>query len=403
MKTTFFIAWRYFFSKNRHNFIHLTSLISLIGVMIATAALILVLSVFNGFEKMILDMYNNFDPHIKITSAEGKSFQIFDLTQDYLIDEDYVESKSFVLEEQVLLRSQEKEFIATIKGVDESYKELTEFQDLLVDEGKYFDNYDGENIAIIGKGLAYYLSIYLYDYIDVFFPNRSKQTLLDPTQAFKQATVTTSGIFSIQSEIDREYLIAPLLFVQKLTQKENQASSLEIKLKNRQDIFKVQKILKTKLGKKYIVQNRLEQQEDLYKILNTEKLIVYLILVFIIIIATFNIIGLLSMIILEKKSQIQIFRSIGFTNFQIHTIFFFRSMLTVTFGVVFGLFFGLFFAILQQKMGLINMSGANFIVDNYPIAIYYTDIIIVFITVIIIGVLVSWFPSRILTNRLLKI
>lgn len=402
MKTTFFIAWRYFFSKNKHNFIHLTSLISLIGVIISTAALILVLSVFNGFEKLILDMYNNFDPHIRITSAEGKTFNRFNLDQYNIIDSNYIDSYSFILEERVLLRSQEKEFIATIKGVDSSYKEFANFEKFLIDESRYFDNYKGDNVAVIGKGVAYYLSIYLYDYIEVFFPNRSKSTLLDPTQAFNQAVITTSGIFSIQAEIDSEYIIAPLSFVQDLTQRVDKVSSLEIRLRDYNYLFRFQKILKEKLGDQYIIMNRLEQQEELYKILNTEKLMVYLILVFIIIIATFNIVGLLSMIILDKKYQINIFRAIGFSNSQIYSIFFFRSILTVIFGVIIGLLLGLFIAILQENIGLINMKGSNFIVDNYPIAIYYTDVLLVFLTVLIVGVVISWLPSRILTNRLLK-
>ena len=311
MNFSFFIAKRYFLTNKKKNIVHIISWISLIGIAISTAALILVLSVFNGFEDLILKMYNSFDPHIKITSVEGKTFN----SKNIILDHPDILVKSFVLEERVLLEYQQKKFIATIKGVSPSYKDLTNFDSLLV-EGNYINDYDNKNITVVGKGVAYYLSIGLnnmFEQLEVFIPNRTKKTLLNPTTSFNKGSLLPVGVFSIQNEIDQEYIIVPLQFIQKLSKRENNISAIEIKLKNQNRMLDVQQELKTNLGSKFIIKNRLEQQEFLYKILNSEKLIVFLILVFIMIIAAFNIVGSLTMLILEKKKDIKTFQSFGAT------------------------------------------------------------------------------------------
>ena len=333
MNFPFFIAKRYFSTKKSSNFVHIISWVSLLGVTIGTAALILVLSVFNGFEDLILSMYNSFDPHLKITSAEGKVFNP-DKVQSVL-DNDAIEKSSFVLEEKVLLKYQEKEYIATIKGVDENYLTLTNFDSLLVD-GQYLNKYENTNIAIIGRGVAYYLSMgvgNMFEQLQVYVPNRNSKTLLNPTTAFKQGNVLPIGIFGIQAEIDEKFIITPLAFIQNLADRENEISAVEIKLKNADEMLAVQQELQKEMGDIFIVQNRLEQQEFLYKILNTEKLAVFLILAFIMIIATFNIIGALSMLMLDKKKDIQTFKSFGATRNKVQQIFFYKSILTIIAGM----------------------------------------------------------------------
>jgi ABC-type lipoprotein release transport system permease subunit len=236
---SFLIAIRYFLSKKRGNFVHLASWASIIGVAIGTAALILVLSVFNGFEKLILDMYNSFDPHIKITSACGKAFDPVGIK----INSPDVIEKSYVLEEQVLLRYQDRQVFATVKGVSTSFKRLTNFDSLLV-QGNYFDHSESENLAVIGRGIAHRLSLSLdnkFEKLHVYLPNRSATTLLNSSTAFRQSFVIPTGVFSVQSEINEKYIITPLSFIQNLADRDRGVSSIELKLVNNDRTSQLQK------------------------------------------------------------------------------------------------------------------------------------------------------------------
>ena len=398
MNFPFFIAKRFFSTDKNSNFVHIISCVSLVGVSIGTAALILVLSVFNGFGDLILNMYNSFDPHLKITSAEGKVFDPVNI----ILNNPLIEGKAYVLEEKVFLKYQEKEFIATVKGVSSYYNELTNFDSLLVD-GNYIDSYENNNVAVIGRGVAYYLSIgigTIFEHIQVYVPNRSSKTLLNPQTSFKQGSVLPVGVFGIQAEIDEQYIITPLSFIQNLSERGNKISAIEIKLKDAEDMLKVQEQLKIQLGNKFIVKNRFEQQEFIYKILNTEKLAVFLILALIMIIATFNIVGSLSMLILDKKNDIKILKSFGVTKNEIRSIFFNMSMLTIIGGTLIGLAIGLLLAFLQQTYGFISMGKGSFVVNAYPVLIKLIDIFVVSITVLLIGIFASWYPAKILSRKL---
>ncbi|HIG32027.1 MAG TPA: ABC transporter permease [Flavobacteriales bacterium] len=402
MNFPFFIAKRYFSTKKNSNFVHIISWVSLLGVATGTAALILVLSVFNGFEDLVLKMYNSFDPHLKITADEGKVFNPEKIST--VLDNSEFESSAYILEEKVLLKYQQKEFIATVKGVSETYQELTNFNSLLVD-GEYINSYENKNVAVVGMGVAYHLSIGLgtmFEQLQVFVPNRNSKTLLNPQTAFKQGSVLPVGIFSIQAELDQEYIITPLAFIQQLAARDNNISAVEIKLKNEHRMLAIQEQLASALGDDFIVKNRFEQQEFLYKILNTEKLAVFLILAFIMIIATFNIIGALSMLMLDKQKDITTLKSLGCTVQDIQSVFFRKSMLTILLGIVTGLFIGLGLAFLQQTFGFIAMGGGSFVINTYPIAIVFTDIILVSFTVFAIGLLASWYPAKVLSSKLFK-
>jgi len=398
----FFIAKRYFSTKKNSNFVHIISWVSLLGVAIGTAALILVLSVFNGFEDLVLKMYNSFDPHLQITVTEGKAFNPENISA-VLVNPEF-ESSAYILEEKVLLKYQEKEFIATVKGVSETYQKLTSFDSLLV-VGEYINSYENNNVAVVGSGVAYHLSIGLgtmFEQLQVFVPNRNSKTLLNPQTAFKQGSVLPVGIFSIQAELDQEYIITPLAFIQQLADRDNRISAVEIKLKHENRMLAIQEQLATALGDDFIVKNRFEQQEFLYKILNTEKLAVFLILAFIMIIATFNIIGALSILMLEKQKDIATFRSLGCTVQDIQSVFFRKSILTILLGIGVGLFIGLGLAFLQQTFGFIGMGSGSFIINTYPIAIVFADIILVSLTVFAIGLLASWYPAKVLSGKLFK-
>ena len=403
MNFSFFIAKRYFTTNKSSSFVHIISWVSLFGVAIGTAALILVLSVFNGFEDLVLSMYNSFDPHLKITSTEGKTFNP-EQARNRLLTVEEIENTAFVLEEKVLLKYQEKEYIATAKGVSEEYLQLTNFDSLLVD-GEYINNFESNNVAVVGRGVAYYLSMSIgtmFEQLQVFVPNRNSKTLLNPATAFEQSSVLPVGIFGVQAEVDAAYIITPLLFVQQLANRNNEVSAIEIKLKDEGQMIALQEKLQTALGDKYTIRNRLQQQDFLYKILNTEKLAVFLILTFIMIIATFNIIGSLSMLMLDKKKDIATLRSLGCRVQDIQSLFFKKSMLTILLGAGIGLLIGLGIAFLQQTFGFVSMGGGSFVVNTYPVAIKLMDVLLVSATVITIGVLASWYPARVLGRRLFR-
>lgn len=421
MNLSFFIAKRYFSTKQNKSFVHIISWVSLFGVTIGAAALILVLSVFNGFEGLILNMYNSFDPDIKISLKEGKTFSPDSIN----INHSEILESAYVLEEKVLLKYQEKEFIAMIKGVSPSYKELTKFDSLfLLNPGVYIDEqsfsdfdsldfnylkktqyplYEGSNIALVGSGVAYYLSMsigsYPFSLLEIFLPDRDAKTLLHANKSFKKAVISPLGIFSVRPEIDEQYIITPLRFIQQLSERGNEISSIEIKIKDPDEVLKIQKELKLKIGDQFEVKNKLEQQELLYKILNTEKLAVFLILIFIMIIATFNIIGSLTMLMLDKRKDIQTLKSFGVEQQLIHYIFFKKGMLTIMLGLFLGVFIGLGIAFLQKNFGLISMGG-NFLADSYPVIIKLTDVFIVGAVVVLIGLLSTWYPSKILSKKL---
>jgi lipoprotein-releasing system permease protein len=240
----------------------------------------------------------------------------------------------------------------------------------------------------------------MFQQLQVFAPNRSAKTLLNPQTAFKQGSVLPVGVFSIQAEIDEEYIITPLIFIQNLAERDDKISAIELKLKDADQILKVQEQLKAQLGDKFVVKNRLEQQEFLYKILNTEKLAVFLILAFIMIIATFNIIGSLSMLMLDKKQDIKTLKSFGATKNDIRAIFFSKGMLTIIAGIFIGLAIGLLLAALQQAYGFISMGSGSFVVNAYPVVMKIADVFLVSVTVLVIGLLASWYPAKFLSRKL---
>ena len=403
MNISYFIAKRYFFRKSQNNFVHFISLVSFFGVMVGSAALILVLSVFNGFEDLVLNMYNSFDPHIKIQTTQGKVFEREPIEKK-LSTYDQIEENIFVLEEKVLLNYNDKEFIAIAKGVSDNYEKAIHFDSLIV-EGRGLSSSDMDNVAVMGSGIAYYLSMGLgsvFENIQLYIPKREEKTLLNIQKAFEQHNIVPVGIFNIQNEIDSEYFITPLSFLQKISNRENRISSVEIKLKNPKEMYDFQQLLKNSLGNNYLIQNRFEQQQFLYKILNSEKLAVFIIFLFIILIATFNIIGSLTMLILDKRKDIFTLKSLGLNKIQIQKIFFKKNIFTILFGVLIGLLMGLSIAFAQQNFGLISLGDGNFVVDSFPVSIRFSDVILVFSTVFIIGVFSSWIPAKILTKKLFR-
>ena len=381
---------------------HIISWVTLLGVAISCASLVLVLSVFNGFENLILSMYNSFDPHLVISASKGKTFEL-DALDTKILNNKNIQSTAFVLEEKALIKYRDKQFLANIKGVSNTFENVVSFDSLII-EGDYFTKYETNNVGVVGAGVSYHLSLGLgsvFDPVHVYLPNRNSKNLLNTSKAFKHSTLIPTGIFSVQADIDEKFIITPIEFVQQLSEKEGQISSVEIKLGDLNDIEKVQFELANSLTSDFIVKNRYENQLFLYKILNTEKLAVFLVLLFILIIATFNAIGSLTMMILDKKEKILAFKSLGANMKKIKLIFFYTSMMVILLGAIIGIFLGLFVGFLQQKFGFISLEGM-FVIESYPVEFYMSDIIIIILSVIVIGAIASWIPCNILINNFFK-
>ena len=397
MNLPLYIAIKYFFSKKKIGYVHLLSIITQVGIAIGTAALVLVLSVFNGFENLVLDMYNVFDPHIKITSAEGKNFQNKKII-DLLLLEEEINVFSSVLEEKVLVEYNKKQYLATIKGVDTNYNKLTNFDSILVN-GDYIDNFQKTNVAVVGRGVAYYLSMNIgsfFENMTIYLPNRNSKNMLKIENAFVSSSISPAGIFGVQQEIDSKYIITPISFVQNLIQKQQYVSAIEINLKEKSKMLDFQKMLSEELGEKYLIKNQYQQQDFLFKILNTERLVVLLILIFIMIISAFNIISSLAVLIIDKKKDIDQLNNLGLDKQSIRKVFTYKSMLGVLSGSFFGLLFGFSLAYLQQEFGFVKMGEGSFVIDAYPVKILLKDLIFIQIIVLLIGFVASLLTSRLM-------
>ena len=399
MKFPFFIAWRYFFTKNKIGYVHLLTLITQIGIAIGTASLVLVLSVFNGFEDLVLSMYNVFDPHIKVVSSNGKNFN-GQKVKEILLTYDDIDVYSSTLEEKALVEYNGKQHIVTIKGVDSLYSNLTSLDSVII-SGDNINKFKDANVAIVGRGVAYYLSMNIgsvFENLQLYLPKRNAN-FINYKNAFSTSSLSPVGIFSIQQEIDTKYILTHISYLQNLIQKENFVSAIEINLLDKSEMLIFQKKLAEKIGNNYKVINQFEQQEFLYKILNTEKLVVFLILIFIVLISAFNIISSLTVLIIEKKNDIKTFVNLGLDHLSIKNVFVIKSMLGVVFGSLIGLVLGFLIAYIQQEFGLIKMGEGGFVIDSYPVKILFSDFIFIQLIVLVLGFFASWTTAHLMLKK----
>ena len=403
MNFPFFIAKRYLIAKKSHNVINLISFISVIGVMVGTMALIVILSAFNGFDDLVHSLFNSFDPDLKILPATGKTFA------DTLHDMNRVKHlagvmyASDVIEDNALLQYGKRQYIATVKGVSDEYTSMSGLDTMIVD-GKFTLHYKNSPMAVVGQGIAISLSIGLnfINPIIVYVPRRTGRISMNPEKAFNREIIFPSGIFAIQQDFDQKYVIVPIAFARKLFEYTHELSAVELKLKPGSDLEKTEEEIKRLLGPDFQVKNRYEQQALLYRIMKTEKWAIFLILTFILIIASFNVIGSLSMLIIEKKEDIRTFRSLGSNGSVIRRIFLYEGWMITIVGALTGIIAGLLICWLQFRYGLVKIPGSgSFVIDTYPVKVRAVDIIIVFFTVLGIGYLAAWYPVRFITKRLL--
>lgn len=396
MKLSLFIARRYFKSKKSHHVINIISMVSVAGVTLGTMALIIVLSVFNGFERLVVSLFNSFNPDMVITLHEGKTFPASDIPEQLLRELPGVLYLTEVLEENALMKYKDKQTIVTLKGVGEEYQRMTGV-DTMMAEGRFLLQSGEKDFAVLGYGVAYYLNANLNDFLNpitIFVPSRDGAPGSPLEQAFSQEIIFPTGYFSIQQEFDVKYALLPIRFVRKLLNFSNEITSVEIKLTPGTDQKKVQRQLEAAVGKRFQVKNRFQQQEFLYNIMKSEKYAIFLILTFILLLATFNVVGSLSMLILDKKKDIAILQSMGATMKLIKRIFMTEGMMISFIGAVSGMILGGVICWIQQTYGIIRMGGpdSTFVVSAYPVQMQPLDFLLVFVTVMLIGYLAAWYP-----------
>ena len=403
MNLSAFVARRYLFSKKSHNIINIISAISLVGVMVCTMALIIVLSVFNGFDSLIKSMFSNFDPDIKITPAQGKVFDPQTDTLRQISQLSYVDCVCETLEENVLLEYDKHMQPATLKGVSEQYSRLTGIDTTII-SGEFVLNNGRRQMAVLGAGLAYYLSVNVnfISSIRIYVPKRNGRISMNPERAFSNSYIFPSGIFAIQQEIDNRYMLVPIDFARNLLDYSTQVSALELKLKPGTDRDRARDEISAMVGDDYVVRTQYQQHEMLYKVMKSEKFAIFLILTFILIIGSFNMIGSLSMLIIDKKNDIATLNSLGFDRKGIQRIFIYEGWIISIGGAILGLLLGLLVCWLQQTYGFLKLdSMGTFVVSNYPVKIIWTDLLLALATVVVIGLVASWYPNRLFTKRYL--
>ncbi len=408
MNLPFYIARRYLFAKKKHNAINIISAISVCGVALATMAMVCTLSVFNGFQEMVEQLFTAFDPELKITAREGKVFQPDDPGIRQVQALPCIDVWTETVEDNAMVQYKNRQAMATIKGVEDNFEQLTEIDSLLYGTGQFMLNDQVADYGIMGVELMSELGtgIQFVDPLQVYAPKRNVRiNLANPSAAFNRKYLHSPGVVFIvnQQKYDARYIITSLDFARALFGYNTEVSAIELKLKPGNDIGRIQGQIQDILGDRYLVQNRYEQQSDVFRIMKIEKLISYLFLTFILAIACFNVIGSLSMLILDKREDVVTLRNLGANDRLIARIFLFEGRLIAAFGAAIGIIGGLLLCFLQQAFGLISLGGGNgaFLVEAYPVSVHATDVLLVFVTVIAVGFLSVWYPVRYLSKKLL--
>ncbi|MDR2840950.1 MAG: ABC transporter permease, partial [Paludibacter sp.] len=390
------VAFRYVFSPKSHNIINIISGISAIGVAIGTAALVIVMSCFNGFEGLIGDMFSAFDPDIRITALKGKYFEI----NDSLLAVKNLEQVAVfteIVEENALLRFADRQLPAVIKGVSDNFAQLTGIDSIIYD-GK-FEVFDGAfERAVLGIGVAEHLGMgaQFIDPLYIYAPKRNEKiNLLRPDRSMNYSALYASGIFATnQADYDERFVLVSLPLARELFEYDSlQVTAVEVKVANSANVEKVKKQIKNLLGSNYLVKNRYEQQEVFFRLLKMEKWFAFFILSFILLIASFNVIGSLSMLIIDKRADIQTLRSLGANSRLIRQIFLFEGWIVSAIGGVLGIVIGTCLCLVQQYFKIVTL-GAGYIIDAYPVITHFSDIASIFATVLLMGFLAAWYPVK---------
>ena len=410
MNLSLYIAKRYLFSKKSHNAINVISGVSVCGVALATLALVCTLSVFNGFQDLVATFFTAFDPELKITAVSGKVFDGHDIRVEKLRDFPEIEVFSESLEDNAMVQYNGKQAMVVIKGVEDNFSHLTAIDSILYGRGEMVLYDEIVDYAIPGVELTSILGtgIRFLDPLEVYAPKRGIQiNVANPASSFNVSFLHSSGlVFAVnQQKYDASYILTSLKFARNLFQYDTEVSSIELKLKKGVNIEAFADKISGVLGDEFIVQNRYEQQADTFRIMQVEKLISYLFLTFILLVACFNVIGSLSMLIIEKKNDVVTLRALGADDRLVSRIFLFEGCLISFLGALVGVVLGLTLCLVQQEFGILTLgSGASagaFVVDAYPVSVHWQDVLLILVTVLIIGFLSVLYPVKFFSRRLL--
>ncbi|WP_455990405.1 FtsX-like permease family protein [Prevotella sp.] len=409
MNFPFYIARRYLFSKKSTHAINVISLISVLGVAVATMALVVVLSGFNGFSDLVASFFTNFDPQLKIEATKGKAMPADDPLLVKVKHLSGVEVATECVQDQALAVYHDKQAMVTVKGVEDNFDSLTHISNILYGDGDFTLHVANLQYGVIGIRLAQDLGtgVTWQDYLQIYAPQREGQyDASNPTNAFvKDSLVSPGALFQVkQSKYDQGYIITSIDFARRIFNRQGEITSLELRMKPGVDIDNAKEEIQAMLGDKYKVLDRYEQQADTFNIMRIEKLFAYVFLTFILMVACFNIIGSLSMLIIDKKNDVITLRNLGATDGQIRRIFLFEGRMISAAGAVIGIVLGLILCWLQQTYGLVQLGdqAGNFVVNAYPISVHPEDILLIFLTVILVGWLSVWYPVRYMSRKLTK-
>lgn len=409
MNFPFYIARRYIFSKKSTHVINIISGISVVGVAVATMALVVTLSVFNGFHDLVASLLTSFDPQIEIVPTKGKTAPADDPILTKIRNLPQVDVATESVEDQAMAIYKGRQAMIKVKGVEDNFSELSHINDILYGDGEFSLHAANLQFGVVGIRLADNLGM-TADWdgqLKIYAPKREGQLdLMNPTEGFVEDSVISPGVvFSVkQARYDRDYVLTSIAFARNLFGQQGMLSQLEIRLKPGSDLDAVKAEMQKIAGSKYRVLDRMEQQADTFKIMKIEKFIAYIFLTFILAVACFNIIGSLSMLIIDKKNDVVTLRNMGASDKQIVRIFLFEGRMISAIGAILGILVGLLLCWLQQVYGLVSLgrSSGSFIVDAYPVSVHPEDIIIIFITVLAVGFASVWYPVRYFAKRLIQ-
>lgn len=407
---SFYVARRYMFSKKSVGAINVISFISVAGVAVGTMALVIVLSVFNGFHDLVASLFTNFDPQIEVVPVKGKTINADAPELDRIRHLDFVDVATDVVEDQAIAVYGDRQRMVTVMGVDENFDQLTNISDILYGDGDFTLRVANLYFGVPGIRLAQDLGLGARwaDYLKIYAPVRRGQlTDLDtPTDGFVVDSLLSPGVvYAVnQNKYDRDRIITSIYFARQLFDQDGMLSSLQLRLKPGTDLSTAKREIKAAAGEKFRVLDRFEQQADTFRIMQIEKILAYVFLTFILIVACFNIISSLSMLIIDKKNDINTLHNLGANDRQIQSIFLYEGRIISAVGALIGIGLGLALCGLQQAFGFVKMgeSSGTFIVNAYPVSVHYWDVLVVFITVILIGWAASWIPARRLRKQILN-
>ena len=391
MRLPLFIANRYLLAKKSHNLINIITWISILGISVGSFALIVVLSAFNGLEKVISSMNSRLTPDLQIAPTKGKNIELTAFPLGQLNEIQGIEYVIPTITEDALFRANDKQHIGQVKGVGLEYQNISRIGEIVYGgDGLQLTDEDEHRFAVPGAGVAWYLGINAYNpyaMVRVYVPKRGNASLMSLENSFNSDVLTVRSVFSTEQEQDEKLVLVPFDWLSELLEYENKANNVELFIAPNADANKIKKAVQAVIGEDFTVKNQQEQQETLYRIMRSEKWAVYVILTFILVLATFNVVGSLSMLMIEKRKDTEILKAMGADNRLIHRIFMNEGLLISVVGGIIGLLLGIIVVLLQQQFGFVKFGsgGGNYVVDAYPVSLKIKDVVLIFATILVVG------------------